>query len=1137
MNISDYHEVLRNNVRTRLYIDFDSKLKIPNVTQDVESSEDETENSEDENTEDENTEDEEDEKLIQEDTDEDGYTQTFKNEINAIKESYQHIITFIIKYLKDFKDKINFTLDDNVFSKYIVCDSIRKCKDKNYDYVKVSQHVIFPNVIFDDINVMNQFMEKVKAQYLIDNGTKHISTCNGVLQCTCNKEFNSVDLNVYKSVNFRTPLTVSRGTIDRDKIPDDPKLIIDKYSKYDDSIDEYLISRSTEHMYMYYEFGRKCEHDIKIIILDNNEKMLQPTIIKRSKKYNYSGIKTIYFFYKNESHIKGILDTISKSNYFLNVTKLVNITDDKGKELTPNHFNSISINNGPLSNISNNSASMLLLQLIPDFESKKLQTYQFMITKDTSTIKFKDTRSRDEYLRDEASKIKEKCEKLKSLNKEKNKLLQQDSDISSINKSSIDKLLQKKLKVDSTTQNGKPYKLLLKYTNIKTINKCLSFISKYSPNYYTEYKLWSRIGLSLGHLYRFYLSKNDTIKANEILNEYNTFSMNSKTSYKGIEPVMNELLKSTTSLTHYDKKYKINSLFNILKNITSDNKKIGEEEYYKLFPKKQLLETFDEFRNKTFDSEKQFTKEINNCVILTPTSHIVKLFKSSCESEYKYSYVQTQIQDAMKQYNSHNVFIKQSTEGEEKKIKKYKLGAAIIQFCTSQVSSVIFNPTLPFGIQQDKEYNKSIFNTFREIPVTPVQLNQEDKDLIIVNRFIEDLCGKELNPNTYREYYDYVLNYLSWIYANKRSSGIMLLFAGSQGSGKTLMADFIKSIFTHEYSINSSNDTFFNNKFNSQIVGKLIVTIDEFKVESLDKYKNTVESKDMVEITTKGKNTISMRTYHNYIATSNTIDQKLDSEDRRTCVINSGYKIDKSYASKVLVPILKDKSTINKFRNVLIERWKNIKDTFNVSSFPVSELKVAMTQNNLSDFNSYLIKEYYYIKSTDNILFNNFRENYCTYVDDVNGNDNKNKTTITDKSFHKLYSSLGIKKKQIRSNGTRPYILEINNIDKLYERLIDNKKALINACIELNDNKTITDENLFKSFVKENDSQENENENKTTEEQPIDESTLLERLTVSKTIYKKECSLIETLLNINNKISIEDKEVIMKLFSKYTITN
>jgi len=1140
ISLSDYHEVIRKGVKTRLFIDFDSKFILNEVkSKDEDSDLSECDKSEDEDEEDEDEDEDNEEDIEDEEDNEDDEDKVIKDKIEYTKDSYLLLISYIIKYLEEFKDTKNCKVDKSLFSKYIICDSIRKCNINGAEYIKVSQHVIFPYVIFDDIDSMDKFMEKVKSKYISDNNIVHNEKCQDIIKCMCSDKFNYIDLNVYKAVNFRIPLSCSRGVVDRDKLDNKLKLN-ENYTNVDyETIDKHLIERSTETVNMVLQLYQNCNNDIHIDMLDDKERVLQTSIPKRNKNYMYTGTKTFYFVSDKKDNLKIAINAIEKSNYILNVSTVMNIKNNDGTSLTPDHFNKLDMVNGAFIKMGKVESSMLLLQLIPEFQKQNLQIYHYMINNTETSYKPDAFLNRDEYLKDKIAKLNQSFQdsvekqKLKSnINDNKQKQHQSNDSIPISDKNKIDKINSIGAKNDT---NLKPYKLLKKYTNIKTINRCLTFIATNLPQYYTEYKSWSQIGLCLGHLYRYYIFVNEIQKSNEIFTEYNNFSMNSKTNYAGVKSITDELLKSTTSLTHYDGKLKINSLFNILKKITINGKNIGEEEYNKLFPKKQILETFDEFRNKVFNSEKHFTEEINKCVTLTPTSHIIKLFKSSSESEYKYSYVQTPISDAMKQYNAHNVFIKQkSTEDGEIKNKKYKLGVAITQFCSSQVSSLIFNPQLPFGIQQDIEFNKPIFNIFRNIPVTEVQLKEDDNDIIIVNKFLEDLCGKELNPTSYREYYDYVLNYLSWIFANKKSSGVMLLFAGSQGSGKTLMSDFIKSIFTHEYSINSSNDTFFNNKFNSQIVGKLIVTIDEFKVESLDKYKNTIESKDMIEITTKGKNTVSMKTYHNYIATSNTLDQKLDSEDRRTCVINSGYKINKDYASKVLVPILKSKSTINKFRNILIQRWENIKNSFNVSMFPISELKVQMTQNNLSDFNSYLIKEYYYIKSKKNILFTDFKENYCIYVDDINNNENK--TTITDKSFYKLYSNIGINKKRIRINGTLKYIIDINNIDKMYERLID-KSILEKTCIELNDNNTLTDPDLYDKFINEvvigKDEEEDNLKTEDKKEHIEDNIPLLDKLLNSKSHKLENKSLIELMIEVQDKISKEDLKIMGDIILKY----
>lgn len=504
------------------------------------------------------------------------------------------------------------------------------------------------------------------------------------------------------------------------------------------------------------------------------------------------------------------------------------------------------------------------------------------------------------------------------------------------------------------------------------------------------------------------------------------------------------------------------------------------------------------------------------------------LYKKDSIVQFKYVYEEYSPSEAISLLNDIEILIDEPTEKKDDNIKYIKLSKIIPKspkYCTSY-QSLIFNPAIQSG-----KYGK-FFNTFQEIPVIPVSISNDDSEMLLVNNYIENLCGKESNPNVYHEYYNYLLNWLSWVFVNKKCSGIMIYFVGDGGSGKSIMANFISLLFSREYSTVLSSDSFNNCKFNSQIDGKLIVTIEEFKIENIKLFREKVNRTSVKEITRKGKDNETKETYENYIASSYELDKNIDFQDRRCCVIQCGYKMDDQYAKRVF-NVLQKESTINKFRSILIKRYENIRNTFNIAKFPVSKLKILMSEYSLTDFQQFLIKEYYLYSDSrynNDILFSDFYYAYIMHIKNTYYEDNEESTSkkeITSHAFAKLYKSSGIDKKRKRiSYGIHDYVVVFPN--RLYDTIFD-KDNLIRLCIDYNTvNGVPTKKELFDEFCKNNHNHDNANAEKSKEFNEADlSSKLLANIQYEK---RTDSTIFELALGANkNKLSSQEPETPKKL--------
>lgn len=1045
-NFTDYHEVLRPAVKSRLVLDFDSIICMT------------------------------------------GNDDKDREEIKERLNVYQGLLDYVINCLKLFDTDDNSNKDK--YEKYIVTQSLRthdkyvKGNKEINKFTKVSQHVLFCETIFKDMKSMAYFMSKVKSKYFLDNNIT--CKCNrDIVSCTCSETFSFLDIAIYRNNNFRIPLTLSASTM---KIA--RGLINENIHLNPNFEDEYIA-------FMSKIYESDVEQSIAII---------NHPLTDQSKN---QGILSMIFRCKSKDEIKTLAETIQKNTYILNVRRVNKILN--GEEFDYQRYNEISIKRNDqgeytsqFSNMNDIFMSYLFVQYIPNINMLSIYNIEVPEEKDRLSII-------DSYV----------------------DTIPQPTNTKSLNKDIINPTITTiPEKANIKPIDNKPYVMNEKHAKIENVKKCLDFLAsdKKYEKYYNDRIEWVKIGMMLGHLKRYYTEMKDNIKdANSINDLYVTFSKNSP-SYKNAKDCIQNL-KSTTSLTHYDKKLKINSLYKLI--YTLDTKT-----YYSILPKKKVFHTYTDFGSAYFKNINTFVECINKCVIIGQYSYLFRTSNINYDrnkSVYQYSYTELSPVKAKTLLSNIKLFINVKDKKKEEVKKKVSLFTAIYENSNGRVlkyKDFIYHPDLPSG--KNKINDNYYFNRFNDIIIKPTILDNNDKKLMIVNSYIEDICGKHSNPKEYIKFYNYLLDYLSWIYANKKSSGIMLLLVGVQGSGKTLLTNFIMDIFTHENSANVSNDTFFNNKFNSQIVGKLIISIDEFKMENIARFKNLVENKNLREITQKGKDTISTNTFENYICTSNEIGQHLDSTDRRVCVIESGYKINTTYANNTLVPLLKDQDILNTFRHILVERWKNIKDKFIVSNFPISKLKVNMSENSLSDFQRFLIKEYYVLSSTHYKL-KSFHDNYKQYL---SANNNK-QINVSTAVFKNLYVSSGLNCKRKRSGNERLNFIELLDKQKTYNFI--NIKCISDLCISINeDNENIvdiTEPALFEEFRKKNkkDDIDKNDEKVNTPEVVTDNRSLLDKLlyTVSD---NTDISLENKFINnAHNLFTIDTSKLSPEILSAYKL--
>jgi hypothetical protein len=178
--------------------------------------------------------------------------------------------------------------------------------------------------------------------------------------------------------------------------------------------------------------------------------------------------------------------------------------------------------------------------------------------------------------------------------------------------------------------------------------------------------------------------------------------------------------------------------------------------------------------------------------------------------------------------------------------------------------SVCFRPA---GLES--QYSDTYFNMFKGFRAS---LMSSKKNYDIIQPFLQHIkvvlmCGNE-------EYYDWFLQYLANLVQHPdKKSNVIIVFQGTQGSGKSIVVDtIVDKIIGGDYAISTSNPerTFFGT-FNSLLSNKILSVINEASNElrkCMDRIKDLCVI-DRINIEYKGKDCLSFNNYNNFIATTN----------------------------------------------------------------------------------------------------------------------------------------------------------------------------------------------------------------------------------------------------------------------------
>lgn len=186
-----------------------------------------------------------------------------------------------------------------------------------------------------------------------------------------------------------------------------------------------------------------------------------------------------------------------------------------------------------------------------------------------------------------------------------------------------------------------------------------------------------------------------------------------------------------------------------------------------------------------------------------------------------------------------------------------------------------------------KEKSNWIFNTFKP----PFWM----KDYFYSEGSIK--LKKETDyPKVYKDFFNHLFDgdEKSWDYtldwlanAVQDRNYCILTTIGRQGIGKGVFGGIMERIFGAE-NFYGGRDEMFKGRFNSQLLNKRLVYVDEIKIDNAnmeDRVKAVVN--DSLEIESKGKDAQYVRNYANVYISSNRLDSlRLQADDRRFSIVD-----------------------------------------------------------------------------------------------------------------------------------------------------------------------------------------------------------------------------------------------------------
>lgn len=288
-----------------------------------------------------------------------------------------------------------------------------------------------------------------------------------------------------------------------------------------------------------------------------------------------------------------------------------------------------------------------------------------------------------------------------------------------------------------------------------------------------------------------------------------------------------------------------------------------------------------------------------------------------------------------------------------------KMSSSALAASTLGVNT-IFNPTKPFGLQEDSKQNN--YNTYKHSPYLEI-LNGDTQ---YTKEEIEDAKNNKVLPfleHLFKGQTKYFLRYLKTkLTTFKYSPVAFCLFDDEGGAGKGVLEALLGK-FVGDGKVTKIPYETFKSKFTSEYEGRLFVFLNEYPSDLQSKRFNTDKIKEItgsprVKIEKKGCDPYDVENYATLFITSNRVSIEVREGDRRFCVVQCFQKFDNVFPSGYFEQMTSEEE-LTKFAVYLRESVYKL-DQLDYMTPPTSEAKelfIDVNENDLDKFIRLLISQ------------------------------------------------------------------------------------------------------------------------------------------------------------------------------------
>ncbi len=266
--------------------------------------------------------------------------------------------------------------------------------------------------------------------------------------------------------------------------------------------------------------------------------------------------------------------------------------------------------------------------------------------------------------------------------------------------------------------------------------------------------------------------------------------------------------------------------------------------------------------------------------------------------------------------------------------------------------------------------------------------------------------------------FKYLKNWISHMVAGRKMKTCLYLKSG-QGTGKSIITEFIQSMVLGQHIVQVTKNTkCISGHFNGELQSKVLLVLEELPVENKNEWNKLANdlkpfiTNNTIEIEQKNKDPIEIPNILNIILMSNNNALRIDSDDRRTVMldISNKYKGNHSYFDDLLTYTL-DEEVGKAFYYDCIDHAK-ANPSFKEQIIPQTQSKKDLIVENLHTLFEFLKTNY--IKKDKGIhsTFSDFYDKYKLYHETTNQRlQVENKIKVS-----KLLSEIGIQIKAQAQN-------------------------------------------------------------------------------------------------------------------------